>query len=252
MGHIRLGSLPRTYRWKEVISLLESSGSLEDIADKSVLAAQNGLKKVAKDTGFVESLANIFKFVEALNSKDYETVLQESGFPAKRDSSLIDLLGRLRSKNDSDLARSNAKSDPSEIAINTFTEILSYYSSQKAKSFFETTADDTHQAAQTYLKGKNFKAFMHEFFSRFTRRYLSYYLSRELPSHVGSGKLFSNIEDHSNFNKAFDLYIRQAVRITDEFTPGWFGKAKYEGRLDSSSVSKYAFVAFKKIISEFR
>jgi len=41
------------------------------------------------------------------------------------------------------------------------------------------------------------------------------------------------------------------VRIANEFTPGWFGKARYENRLSHQDVSGFAHVAFKKIRSEF-
>jgi hypothetical protein len=93
---------------------------------------------------------------------------------------------------------------------------------------------------------------MHEFYSGFVNKYLSYYLSRELPLHVGAGERFQNISEHKDFNSAFELYIRQSVRITKEFTPGWLGKAIYEKDLSHDSVSRYAHVAFKKIINEFK
>jgi hypothetical protein len=92
---------------------------------------------------------------------------------------------------------------------------------------------------------------MHEFYSNFTSRYLSYYLSRELPHHVGAGKRFANLDEHAQFAQSFDLYCRQTVRIADEFTSGWVGKAIYEGRADQGAVGRYAHIAFKKLASEF-
>ena len=93
---------------------------------------------------------------------------------------------------------------------------------------------------------------MHDFYAVFTRRYVSYYLSRELSNHVGSGKKFRDLKEHSDFYKALDHHIRQTVRISDDFTPGWFGKARFEKRVSHDDVKKYAFVAFKKIRSEFK
>jgi hypothetical protein len=92
---------------------------------------------------------------------------------------------------------------------------------------------------------------MHEFYARFTKRYLTYYLSRELPTRVGPKQYFEDIDSHKAFNDALDLYLRQTVRISDEFTPGWLGKAMFEDSLNESSVRRYAHVAFKKIASEF-
>jgi len=93
---------------------------------------------------------------------------------------------------------------------------------------------------------------MHEFYAVFTRRYLTYYLSRELSNHVGPNKLLRNIDEHESFNHALDVYIRQTVRITKEFSPDWLGKAIYERRLSHESVTRYAHVAFGKIIGEFK
>ncbi len=92
---------------------------------------------------------------------------------------------------------------------------------------------------------------MHEFFVNFTNQYLNYHLSREVANHIGISKAVTDIDGHTDFGKAFELYVRQTVRITDEFVPGWFGKARWEKRLSHGEVAKFSHVAFRKIRSEF-
>jgi len=46
LGHLRLRTLPRTHRWKEVVRLMESEGSLQDVAQASFDAAQVGLRHI--------------------------------------------------------------------------------------------------------------------------------------------------------------------------------------------------------------
>jgi len=252
MGHNRLGRLPRTYHWKKVIELLEGAGTVSEIADTSLTAARTGLQRVPQDPGFAQVLTAIFRFIESARADDFDAALRQYGLSLHHPASLFDVVCGLKEKIDRDLSVRGIKSDVSEIAQNSFTETLFKYVTADEPSLFEATAETLQQSLRRQLTGSQFKLLMHEFFSVFTRRYLTYYLSREVPSHVGPEARFQYMDEHREFNQAFDLYVRQAVRIADEFTPGWFGKAEYEGRLTYESVSRYAHVAFKKIVKEFR
>jgi hypothetical protein len=39
MGHVRLGTLPRTKRWREVIALLETDAPLQEVAEAAARAS---------------------------------------------------------------------------------------------------------------------------------------------------------------------------------------------------------------------
>jgi hypothetical protein len=251
MGHNRLGILPKTYRWQQVIQLLEEGADVSDIADASFEAAQAGLAKIPKDSGFLIALTNIFHFIESAKSKNLTNALWEHGFPVPKDVTLLDLASSLRQKTDIDLIDNKAQSDVGEIAQNAFSEALFKNASADIPNFFEATAQSTHETLKTDLSGKRLTGILHEFYAVFTRRYLTYYLSRELSNHVGPGRLLGNINEHEAFNRAFDVYIRQTVKITKEFNPGWLSKAIHEQQLSRESVKRYAHGAFKKIIGEF-
>ena len=83
MGHIRLGRLPRTVRWKRVIELFEHSANVSDITQASLHDAENGLSSAPGDEGFVRTLAAILDFVDAAQSKDTFSALREKGIVAK-------------------------------------------------------------------------------------------------------------------------------------------------------------------------
>lgn len=252
MGHIRLDRLPRTRRWKQVIELLEQGKSVEELVQATYHAAQNGLFRVPNDAGFTQTLTIIFGFIDALQSKNPLSSLRQNGFAVSEDASLFDYVGSFKARAEDAAAAVHARSDIAEIARDSFSQILLNSAGSQLQSLFGVDSSDARQALQSNLKGKALGSTMHEFFATFTHRYLNYYLGRELPYHVGPGRAFSNVDEHSEFNKAFDLHIRQTVRIADEFTPGWFGKARYEERLSHQDVSRFAHVAFKKIRSEFQ
>jgi hypothetical protein len=251
MGHNYLGNMPRTYRWKEVIRLLSEEGSVSEIADASLTAAKTGLQRIPSDEGFTQTLTIIFKFIESARSRDIESALMQNGFSPLKDFTVFDLSSCLKEKFDFELSIKGIKSDVSEIAQNSFTETIFKYLSAESKSLFDTSSETIKTSLRRLASGTQFRGLMHEFYSTFTRRYLTYHLSRELPHHVGPNSRFQNIDEHIEFNKAFNQYINQAIRIADDFTPGWFGKAQYEKNLTHDSISRYAHVAFKKILKEF-
>jgi hypothetical protein len=251
MGNNRLGRLPKTDNWQRVVKLLDAGGDISAIAVSSLEAVQNGLKVASSDPAFVQTLIGIFDFLDCAASKDLVRSMQERGYDVTADASLFDIVDGLKSKIDADVQSLRSRSDLGELTQNAFTEVLLKHASAGSKSLFEVTTETAQQNLSKSVRGTGLKTLMHEFFASFTSRYLSYYLSRELSNHVGRTQRFESVESHREFSKAFDLYVRQSVSIADEFTPGWFGKARFNKTLDRESVGHYAHVALKKISSEF-
>lgn len=250
MGHNRLGRLPKTHRWRQVIRLLEEGADLSVLADKSFYAASKGLGLVPSDPSFLNTINAIVELAAAAREKDLSGALERVGVDRASQTSSFGLLAAVSQKLSDELSRTAGRSDVGKIAQDSFLESLSRQVRSTTGSLFQDSPEDVGKLTAP-LRGNQFKSLMHEFYSAFTSRYLSYYLSRELPNHVGGGGRFADMSAHSEFNRAFDLHCRQTVRIADEFTPGWVGKAQFEGRISRETVRDYAFVAFKKIRSEF-
>lgn len=249
MGHLRLGHLPRTQRWKQVIGLLESGADLPELADASFHASLTGLKRVPSDPGFLSILNSIVELARASRDTDIGSALQQAGIESAAHTSSFGFLSAVAETFSDRLRQVHPRSDVGKIAQDAFLESLSKQVKGKTGTLFGESEDA--KSLTDALRGKRFKSLMHEFYSGFTSRYLSYYLSRELPHHVGGGQRFANLDEHAEFTRQFDLYCRQTVRIADEFTPGWVGKAIYVGDTGADAVRRYAHAAFKKLASEF-
>jgi len=232
--------------------LLADGATAEELAHETYWAAYTGLGRVPQDIGFTETLTTIFGFIDALQSKSPDASLRTAGFSLPSSPSLFDYVNAFKEKATAAAAKARARSDIAEIAQDSFTKVLVNQTASASQTLFGFDPAQARQALQANLKSSMLGHTMHEFFASFTSHYLNYYLGRELPYHVGHGKAFANIKEHSDFSRAFDLHVRQTVRIADEFTPGWFGKARWEGRLSHKDVSQFAHIAFKKIRSEFR
>jgi len=250
MGHNRLGNLPHTHRWKEVIALLENDAEISELTDASFYASLTALKRVPSDRGFLGVLNQIVELATVSREKDIAGALNQAGFNSEAQASSIGFLSVIATQLTDKINQTYPRSDVGKIARDAFLEALTKQVLSKTGTLFGGT--ENAKTLTVPFRGDRFKVLMHEFYAGFTSRYLSYYLSRELPHHVGSGKRFSNIDEHSEFNKQFDLYCRQTVRIVDEFTPGWIGKAIYKKEADSKAVGRYAYAAFKKLTEEFQ
>jgi hypothetical protein len=55
MGHIRLGTLPRTRKWIQVLDLIGDGAATPEVAAATMDALQRGLVKAAKDPGLVHA-----------------------------------------------------------------------------------------------------------------------------------------------------------------------------------------------------
>jgi len=215
MGHLRLGRLPKTHRWKQVVALLEEGAELSSIVQASLHAADAGLRQIPNDPGFCSVLTNVFQFVDAVRSEEVTQALWEKGYKVESKASVLDYLSSLGTKIDRDLSHKFIRSDVSEICQDAFTETLLNRTTANLPSLFESSSEQVHKSLKQSLSGKNFSGLMHDFFTTFTHRYLQYYLSRELPRHIGSGGYFDNLESHVIFNDALNLFVRQSVRIAD-------------------------------------
>lgn len=249
MGHLRLGHLPRTHRWKQVVALIENGADLPELAEASFHASLTGLQRVPADPGFLSVLQSIVELAEASRQKSLTTGLVEAGIESEAHSTSIGFLSAVAGKLSNGLGQVFPRSDVGKIAQDAFVESLTRHLRGKAGSLFGDS--ENAKSLTAAFRGNQFKSLMHEFYSGFTSRYLTYYLSRELPHHVGGGKRFANLDEHQGFNREFDLYCRQRVRVTDEFTAGWMSKTIYDKDTGGDAVKRYAQVAFKKIASEF-
>jgi hypothetical protein len=250
MGHIRLGRLPRTVKWNQVVSLIESGASTTEIALAALDASRKGLQTASKDPTLIYSIWLLTQIPLAAKGKNFSEELRQRGLEVSEQPTLMEVVGAFTDAVDAYTSRQGARSDLGEMAQLAAVESLTKLAGEKTRSLFGVTPEDVQRAVGSFSTSKEFSALGRDFFSRFLGRYLTYFLSRKLSDHVGRGQRFVNIQEHSAFNQALDIYCRQAARIVEEFAGGWFSKTNYEGVIDLKKAGDFAFVALKKIRGE--
>jgi hypothetical protein len=250
MGHIRLGDLYKTRRWVQVITLLDKEADPQTIASKSMAAAEMGFLKAANDVGFKYTVWLLTQIPLAAKESDFSSALNKLGLGVPKKAGLFDVLGAFTKHIDSYLQRSKARTDISEMAQLAAVEAFSRRCGESC--LFGVTHDIVQKTIKDLSTNKNFALLARDFFSRFTYRYLNYFLSREVSKHVGPGRSIENIDKHTSFNEALELHCRQSAVILQKFAGGWFSKTAYETGITQQDAGGFTAVALRKLSSELR
>ncbi len=250
MGHIRLGTLPRTQQWIQVLDLIGGGAGSPDVAAATMDASQRGLIRAAKDRGLVYTFWLLTQVPLAARSKDFVGRLRKLGLDVSDSPSLLEVVGAFTGAVDAHLGRTGGRTDLGEMAQMAASEALAALGTPANGNLFETTALDVQRTIKSFSTPKQFSTLAREFFTRLSRKYLTYFLSRELSNYVSGYGRFSNIDSHAAFNKGLDLHCRQASRIIEEFSGGWFSKANYQGGITQVKAAEFVHVALKKLRAE--
>lgn len=252
MGHVRLGTLPKSRKWRQVVELLVEGAGAAEIAAASTDAAEHALRIAAKDPALVRAFWLLTQIPLAARTADFPAALQRLDLPVKGDPTLMEVVGAFAEAIDRHARRSGGRTDLGEMAQLSAAEALSTIAARDLPALFGPSPGDVKLAIGKLASTKQFGILAREFFTRLTKRHLDYYLSREMPDHVGAGARFSAIADHSAFDAALDLHCREASRIVQEFSGSWFSKKNFEDSLTPDEAGRFAYVAFKKLRDELR
>ena len=253
MGHIRLGTLPKTHKWEHVVGLIAGGANVERIAAASADAAEHGLERASHDEGLAHAFWLLTQIPQAARQSNFSERLWELGLTVSSRPTLLEIVAAFTSAVDHHVHESGKRSDLGEMAQHAAAETLTSLVGRELPGLFGPTATDVQQALAKLGSSDRFSIVARDFFSRLTSRSLGYFLSRELSKHVGPNKRFAAVGDHSDFNAALDLHCREASRIIKEFSGGWYGKTlQQERQITPDEARKFAHVAFKKLRTELR
>jgi hypothetical protein len=252
MGHIRLGALPKTQKWNQVVSLIAGGADIELIAAASANAAEHGLERASQDDALAHAFWLLTQIPQAARQADFTERLWELGLQVSSSRpTLLEIVAAFTGAIDRHVRESGKLSDLGEMAQQAAAETLSSLAGRELPSLFEPTASNVQRALAELGTSDRFSIVARDFFSRLTSRSLGYFLSRELSKHVGPNKRFASVGEHSDFNAALDLHCRETSRIIKEFSGGWYGKTlQQERQITPDEARRFAHVAFKKIRAE--
>jgi hypothetical protein len=261
MGHQRLGSIPKSKNWSQVVAAVTAGGggagggaaveAINAIADTTLTAAAPALQRATDDQGLRYTFFLLTQIALASRQDDWRESLRRLGLELDDGASVFDLTLELQRCVDDYVAVRGGSTDVGEMAQQAAGEAISQLTRDAARTLFGEGIAELQDAVRRLSTKAGFSRLGQQFFGSFMSRFLNFYLSRVTAANVGTPSL-GQIGELSHFNEALDLHCKQSARIVHDFAGEWYSKTEYQHGIDLENTSGFMAVALRKLADELR
>jgi hypothetical protein len=260
VGHTRLGNLPKTQKWQDLVQriagsrvssgVLSAASYVEAIAAETLEASRKGLDNAKHDSGVLYAFYLLTQVTLASRSMNWEGDLARHGIHLASDGTVFDLTSEIQAAVDRHVSQSSSgATDLSEMAQQSVGEALMSLADTRAANLFGGNSDEVRNAIRSLSTMKGFGELGQRFFGRFVARFLNFYLSRATAAALGGPRL-SDLADVVEFNEALRTHCDQSARIVRDFCGEWFSKTAYQEGINPENASRFLAVAVGKLSRE--
>jgi hypothetical protein len=253
MGHVRLGRLPKTRRWQEVVSFLATEEVLPaGVAAATLRAAESHLGALKGDPALKAAVEVLVRLASAGRAKEFTAALEQAGIKVPEGVKGPALYALLRQASRGALLAAAQSSPATHIAADALDGALSRLLRSSSGDLFETGIQDLHAACRDLSKKSVFSDVTHDFFSDYLTRWLSFFLDKASPGLVGSSSRFPSTDRLRSFQGAMSLHAKQSARVVAEFSGSWFSKHNFEsgGQINRRDIAGFVAHALTKLVME--
>jgi len=253
MGHERLGTLPKTRKWRDIVGqiadLYTSDNEISDIVKQTTQSIGSRFRFIHRDKGVNAS----FKFLVALSvaarSANPKEKLSSLGIKISEDLTPFSIAKAIRAW----MVTKETSLEYSQIAQGAAVDSVAiWYSQNKIKeaNLFKSF-DDPFEVWRKAGKGAGFCELSRIYFTKFTERYLNYFLEREASAVLHNvyerDRFYTQIQEHV---EKISQYAFETAKITQSFAAGWFNKSVKDDIPNNKSIERFLSLAFKKMREE--
>ena len=202
MGHERVGALPRTRRWKDVISGIVDAaavnGDVGDLADSTLQNVRSRMLGIHTDSGFVASFQFLLGLALSASSSVDRSSLGDLAVDLESNPSPLRLANALAKY----VADNRESHEYAEIARKAATDAISTWTGQQTRQ--RALFGEFEQASEVWRRasdGRGFCEVARLFFGNFVSRYLNYFIGREASSHL------ANTEDRERLSRRLGDHV---------------------------------------------
>lgn len=253
VGHIRLGHLPKSRVWREVVALLDRQPEdIPGIAAAVLDASAEALERTTTIESASRAFLILLQLAQASERGDLVGELRRSGVEVSAESSLLgtlaDIGGLVRGATPSGVLNDNY-ADFASLALRR--ALLETVGAQ-GPSLFGSTVDQLQAGFRRFSGGEAFGRLTRLFFGDFIARSLHSAVDRELSNHVGGEGAFGDVGESRAFSDALDRYARETAAIVQRFATEWYAKNRWQKHQQLGARHSRAFsaVALKKLRSD--
>ena len=254
MGHVLLGPLPRTRKWKQVVGMIAGGAGAPQVATATARAANRWLRDAANDHGVIESIWLLMQLPLAARTDDFTAALRACGVKVSDEPGLIEIVSAVTAAIDAKMPHNEGRTDLGEMAQMAAGECLTQVIGGRLNNLFDSTPAEVQREFALLATSMQFGILARDFFSRLTDRVLNFFLSKTLPDHIGQGKAFGTLSQQRDFSNALDIHCREAGKILERFSGEWLMKHKFEskGAITRKMAAAFTAHAMTKLTKELQ
>jgi hypothetical protein len=262
MGHQRLGPIPTSRKWSAVVAEVTGGSAtsgeagrtaaecVEAISDKTLEAAEEGLRRAIDDEGLRYTFYLLTQVVLAAREPEWRQTLGELGVRLADDASVFDLTAGIQRLIDDHVEAGAGPTEVSEMAQQAAGEAVATLAGPRAKTLFGSDQAELQEAVRSLSTKVGFSDLGQRFFGCFMARFLNFYLSRITAAEVG-GRIVDAAE-LGGLNEALRTHCVQSARIVHDFCGEWYSKTEFQRGIDPENTSGFMAVALRKMEAELR
>jgi hypothetical protein len=150
MGHVRLGVLPKSRKWRQVVNELRLGAAVAEIAGLAAEAAETSLKAAAGDPAFLHSFWLLTQIPLAARGPAFAEDLGRLGITVPNRPSLTDITAGISAAVDRHTRDQGGRTDLGEMAQMAAVESLTAVVAPTLPSLFRPNPDEVqrHWAAR--------------------------------------------------------------------------------------------------------
>ncbi len=253
MGHERVGMLPKTRKWRQIVNDLGSAALSPSDAAMIATRTLENVRRQYQKVSFDEGVLAAFKFLVALstfsNDKDPENKLFDLGIIIHGNPNPLVVTRAVHHW----VSMHLDSPEIGRIAQYAAGDALAQWyqgHSPKSDRLFEVQ-EIPYEVWSKAGNGAGFCELSRLFFAKFTERYLNFFLEREASSVVSSiderEAISQNIRNQVN---AISKHAFETSKITQSFAAGWFNKNAIDQVPDDKDIGNFLNHSFEKMREE--
>jgi hypothetical protein len=251
VGHIRLGELPHTRKWRDVLALLaDGAPAPREMVLAVTTAADDRLRSLESDPAISYLYWLLARVTWLSRTDDFLGALRSEGIRLPQQVSGLTFLGALGNLAAAEIKRRASPSLTSELALRSFKEALARAVHDQADTLFGTTLSDVQAAFKSSSTPRQFARLARDFFGTFLSGFVEFVVSKESSRHVGWTRPFRDPAALGALQEGLSRYCYEVTRILEDFSGGWYSKHNWMGDIDKQQAARFVAYAFEKVRSE--
>ena len=255
MGHERVGFLPKTQKWNDLIEKIglaySSDVPVADVAAETLQNVRKQYETMFRDDAVQSVFTFLVTFARAFRDQDPHAALAASGISLPEKATILSIVRSLKEG----VPETQAASEYGQITISAAADALGQWHKENASKQMAlfTPSNEFLSSMRNLGDGSGFCELSRLFFGKVTERYLNYFLERaasaKCPTIEKRDQFHAGVRDHVD---AVSKHAFETAKITQSFAAGWFNAHARTQQPDSREVEGFLAVAFGKMRDELR